>query len=425
MGKVETSFIVVLFMVVSGGMCATKGEIPTFSDEEGLPPYTRYPSATFSPIASSFFGENDALVQYKSPKGRFYQVRWDIYGVMFDMAAPVSDVFLRTCLMVCDDTGFVASEELTQVLQQSLVECLSKKSHVFYDVAEDSHRLCKKQISQIFPKGEEKLWQVVLGLCQKRFLPGEVRIVFKNNTFRGTPVLTKEPAFLKEGTIFFAEIHKEKTPNFIEEVSNLAQKELSAMNQAILSQGECVEVRYITKKGKERGALWRVHSVINSDQTPLLTFLKDCVLQGIHFGLPGQDTIMYKTFINSNIRKVLREYFVFDVQEKTHRVSQLGMLPFVRKKDLLAINEGITWTVLPRGERRRPCEKGSYSLTFSKITLEGIPFGRSCFDGEERMLPRAFLYALDYKNLTHSCTHIGARSERMFWASSAPKCAPK
>ena len=218
----------------------------------------------------------------------------------------------------------------------------------------------------------------------------------------------------------------EQTVEFVAKVKYLAEDALRGLERTACAQGEEVFVRYVDANGFVRGIVWDVSAVRDRRGRRACDFLHDGVMQGTSLSYTDESAVRHFAFINEDIRGLLKKNLVKDMMCDCH-LKPFHTMSRLQKKDVESMPH-MSWTVVPQGMLKCGSVPHTWSLTFSGVTLEGLPLHNQSFFANEvvfkgYLLPRNYLWALDYEALFRKMAKKGIyfwynaheRSARMSW----------
>ena len=379
--------------------------------------------------------EHDVIVRFKSCEGELFEVCWDVYGLMYNGGSSVEAVLERNLLAGDHRGGFsLPFGELSLLIKDDLMVCLKKGIYVHYNL-DRAYPLGPEQLKAMHPSSAFNRWEVLAAGegCQNDIAPGEFRVLFARGGYRCQ--LMRYAANPECGLGVQRQMLCEDCPDFVGRVKFAAREALSRLQRFAYEQGESVVVRCVRGNGQVRSALWSVCGVSDlwsvcgvSDRRgrSVCDFLHDCAMQGTSVGYTDEDSLRYFSFSNKDIRKMLQRNLLKDMKRG-------WPVEFFREEGPLQIQDVrsmpyMTWTLVPQGSLKRCDVPHTWSLTFSGVTLAGVPahdqrFFPQCFVFYGYLFPRNFLWALDYEALLGKKRAKGnvswyeacVRSERMNW----------
>ena len=412
----------ILMMIVQGVSCAVLMDesIDVLKSTPFITEYSRF--APHLPPGGLF--PHTAIVQYRN-KDKFYQVCWDTFCGMYDMATSVQMVLERNLLNCDAKKSFVSLNTEIRVLLmrgvRSLKSCLKSNERVSYDGLE-GRRLRSKHLKAMFPKKQTKLWKKLSLHCRKDLEDQEVRVWFSAGGLSCVPTDQEGQNFLVTfGPRRKEQVAEEGTEEFIAKLQECARKELGILEEVATNNGGVVEVSYVNQRRRKFCSQFRSGDLVDRDGMNLREFLCYCVLQGTYQSYLG-DTKTHYAFVNESLEDVVKELLPFCLEDGcgVHR-SVLGELP-LRPKDLRKCPP-MAWMVMPQGVCQFPLERGSIFLTFAGVSLEGRPL----VEKEKNfsfLVPRNYLWALFCGEFTafegESLYAVKWRCRRMIWDKGSP-----
>ena len=321
------------------------------------------------------------IVQFKAVDGGCYQVRWDVFGVLYDKTRS-ADELLEEQLSLCGDEpreNFV----LNELLKRTLNHCLCAKTYVDYPSDGDTLPLTKDTLSQMFPEGEDKVWgkssvEYCEGLCAK-----DIRIVF------GEKVLYCQPreagiigGGLAESLRAFREVleargalarEKDEADAFYDILLKAVKDK---MREVLFCFKGAIAIRCVTSTGV-KGIGWTGYRLSDGGWPTLVSIqniLMHDVLRGTSAGYQSAGERHY-AFPHRHLTRVLRKFVSLDIKGE-HTELLPGEVP-LQAEDIKNLPE-LAWRFSPEGKRQRSAVKGSCTIQFPLGVLEGVPFACEC-----------------------------------------------
>ena len=336
-----------------------------------------------------------ALVTFKALDGRIYQVRWNLYGYVFNISSSVEAILERS-LLAGDERGIflVHKSEVERIFTLSLCGlrgCLERNKHISYRGVRE-RALCSKHIAEMFPKGEYKQWQVLKGDATEALTLGEFRVQFDEGCLSCTPSCVQGVRdCIQPGTPRYEQLKQECTADFVAKVRYYAEEKKRGLQEAALRLGEDVLVRYVNSSGKTLSVHWDGSVVCDAKGRYLLDFLQDCVLLGCNLGYIDERCEKHYAFTNESLRELLCVGLAFDIS-KSQKIFFLRNENHLTAAALRAMPH-MTWTVVTQGRLRCSEEPYTCSISFAGATLEGVPSIEQV-PKKTHLLPRNFLWAV-------------------------------
>ena len=386
-------------------------------------------AASATPAAPPpFVAEHEAIVRFKSYEGVLYEVIWETYGLMFHGAISAEAVLERN-LLRGNDKGFFRAPlgHLCFLLKYDLELCLQNRVFVHYNEGR-ALPLGVKQLEAMCFYIQNKRWEALRAGAghEDNLLPGEFRILFAKGGYSCLNAHRSEDLCFYDmhQSPLFRQAAFERTHDFAMSVKLLAQKALSELQRVTCMQGEKVCVRHVDANGVVRSIVWNISNVRDRHGRRACDFLHDGVMQGTSLGYTDENAVQHFPFVNEDICTLLKKSLRKDMKRNKHLEPVPSANPLLQKD--VKNMPYMSWTVVPQGMLKYGSVPHTWSLTFSSVTLEGVPlhdqdFMQNKFVLSGYLYPRNYLWALDFDALSRKKTEpsswyrVRVRSQRMNW----------
>ena len=318
----------------------------------------------------------DVNVQFKDSRGAYFQLNWDIFGVLYDEKRS-ADALLEENLTLHNGATTFVSTELNELIFARLEHCVRKGTYVSYsgDGLPNVSRLESATFRKMLIPGETKVWKKLPLGESPPIKHAEMRVLFSTGGFRCFRSFAPMDSGQEEAEQRERAALGEQEAKVFEEIDARVQKKAYNDTLLFVGQGLKIEVSYVTPKGR-RGVVWNIKDAVIEGRS-LHLLLRDCLLQGTSHSYQD-DKERHYAFCNHTLTKALRTCLASDISAKAN-VSTLTGQQLLDATDLETLPDFV-WRVTPRNAI--PCTTGkkwaSCTLTMTQERLEGVPFACAC-----------------------------------------------